>query len=90
MTLAQIKEKVGIVALELNTATDADNKPTDWMRHWDNDNRVAVSIHKELVEELRGDANISSLGLQTETREGEQGKYTAHRIVKYTPAEITL
>lgn len=90
MTLAQVKEKLGLKALELNTANDVDGKPTDWMRHWDNENRVAVSIHKELVSELKADANISSLGLQKETRTGEQGEYTAYRIVRYTPAEETL
>lgn len=90
MTLDQIKEKVGIEQLELNTANDGEGNPTDWMRHWDNDNRVAVSIHKELVGELKADANISSLGIQTETREGDQGEYTAYRIVKYSPAETTL
>jgi hypothetical protein len=90
MTLAQIKEQIGIPQLELNTAEDKDSKPTDWMRHWDNDNRVAVSIHKELVEELKADANISSLGLQSETRNGEQGDYKAYRIVRFTPAEETL
>jgi len=90
MTLNEIKEKLGVSKLELNTAKDADNNATDWMRHWDNDARVAVSIHKELVSEIKADANISSLGLQKETRTGEQGDYTAFRIVKYTPAETTL
>lgn len=90
MTLAQIKEQVGVKALELNTAQDKDGNATEWMRHWDNDNRVAVSIHKELVSELQADANIASLGLQKETRTAEQGDYTAYRIVRYTPAETTL
>lgn len=90
MNLSQIKSKLNIPALELNTANDKDNKPTDWMRHWDNDNRVAVSIHKELVAEIKADSNISSLGLQSEEREGSKGKYTAYRIVKYAPAEETL
>ena len=90
MTLAQIKEKVGVNQLELNTSNDAAGNPTDWMRHWDNDNRVSVSIHKDLVEDIKKDANIASLGLQTETRTGEQGDYTAYRVVKYTPAETTL
>lgn len=90
MTLDQIKHEIGVVELNLNTATDKDNNPTDWMRHWDNDNRIAVSIHKELVSELKADRNIASLGLQKEVRIGEQGNYTAYRIVKYSPAEETL
>ena len=90
MTLPQIKTKLGLQALELNTAEDKDGNKTDWMRHWDNDNRVAVSIHKELVAEIKSNSNISSLGLQSEERDGSKGKYTAYRIVKFTPAEETL
>jgi hypothetical protein len=90
MTIQDVKNKLGIATLELNTAKDKDGNPTDWMRHWNNDSREAVSIHKDLVGEIQADSNISSLGLQTETRTGEKGDYQAHRIVKYAPAEITL
>lgn len=90
MTLQEVKEKLAITTFELRTATDADQKETDWMRHWDNDNRISVSIHKELVAELKADATINSLALQTESRTGEQGPYMSYRIVKYTPAEIRL
>ena len=90
MTLAQVKDQIGIQQLELNTAEDKDGNKTDWMRHWDNDNRVAVSIHKELIAEIKSNSNIASLGVQKEKRTGEQGDYTAIRIVKYSPAEETL
>ena len=90
MTITQIKEKLNLKALDLNTSEDGKGNKTDWMRAWDNENRVAVSIHKELVAEIKADATIASLGLQTETRQGEKGDYTAHRIVKYAPAEVSL
>ena len=90
MNLAQIKTEVNIKSFQLNTAKDSNQQPTDWMRHWDNDNRVAVSIHKDLVQELQADPEINSLGLQKETRSGEKGEYTAYRIVKYNPAEVVL
>ena len=90
MNLSQIKSELGIPTFNLNTAKDKDNNPTEWMRHWDNENRVAVSIHKDLVGELKADSEINSLGMQKETREGDQGPYTAIRIVKYNPAEETL
>lgn len=90
-TLAQIKSKLGISQLELVTAQDINGNKTEWLRHWDNDNRVAVSIHKDLATELKSNPAITSLSLQTEPKVGEQGPYTAHRIVKYnsTP-EIIL
>jgi hypothetical protein len=89
MNLQQIKDTLGIPALSLNTAKDKDDKPTDWMRHWDNDRRIAVSIHKDTVQSLQKGEELN-LGLQTEEREGAKGKYTAKRIVAYTPAEVTL
>lgn len=89
-TLAQIKSKLGISQLELVTAQDVNGNKTEWLRHWDNDTRTAVSIHKDLATELKSNTAITSLSLQTEQRAGEQGPYTAHRIVKHnsTPEVI--
>jgi hypothetical protein len=88
--IAQIKTTINVPTLELNTSQDANNQPTDWMRHWDNEARISVSIHKDLVAELQADITIASLGLQTETRTGAKGSYVSHRIVKYAPAEATF
>ena len=92
MLLSDIKTQLSISALELNTAKDINNQPTDWMRHWDNNRRIAVSIHKDLVAELQKDPNTAGLGLQEEEKQGEKGPYRAIRIVKYTstPAEVIL
>ena len=89
MNIDEIKSELGYTSLNLNTAQDKDGNDTDWMRHWDNTQRVAVSIHKETVKSIQEDG-ATTLGIQTETREGSQGDYTAHRIVLYTPAEVTL
>ena len=90
MTISEIKAQLGVETLGLNTSTDKVGAATDWMRSWDNDNRVSVSIHKDLVAELKANPGLTSLGLQSEQREAPQGAYTAKRIVKYTEAEITL
>lgn len=91
-TLADVKAKLGISQLELVTANNAEGAPTDWLRHWDNDRRVAVSIHKDLAKELGADktGSIKSLSLQYEQKNGEQGPYDAYRIIKYnsTPEVI--
>ena len=90
MNLAQVKTELGIPTLQLNTATDAAGNKTAWMRHWDNENRVAISLHKDLIAEIKANPAIDSLGTQVETRTGSQGEYQAVRIVKYNPAEETL
>jgi hypothetical protein len=90
MNITEIKNKLGVTTLGLNTSKDSAGNPTDWMRSWDNDTRTAVSIHKDLVQELQNNPGITSLGLQSEEREAAQGTYTAMRIVKFTEAETTL
>lgn len=88
-TLTQIKTKLGYDQFNLNTATK-DGKPTDWLRHWDNDNRVAVSIHKDTVAQIQANPQMNELSLQEDTRTGAKGEYKALRIVAYKPAEVVL
>ncbi len=82
MTLDQIKSQLNISTLELSFSTDKDNKPTSWLRHWDNDRRIAISIHLETARHAEIHTT-SSLALQTETKTGSKGSYTAYRIVKH-------
>ena len=89
MLLDEVKAQLGIAQFNLNTAEDEAGNKTEWMRHWDNDNRVAVSLHKDTVAKIQADPT-TNLGIQTEEREGSKGKYTAHRIVAYTPTEVVL
>lgn len=89
MNISELKAKLGVETLNLNTAKDTNGNATDWLRHWDNDNRVAISIHKDTVAKIKAE-NPSTLGIQEETREGNQGAYIAKRIVLFNPAEVTL
>ncbi len=84
-TLEALKAQLGVKSLELSISTDKDNKPTDWLRHWDNDRRMAISIHKDTAKQLQADklGNITSLALQFEQKEAKLGAYDAYRIVKY-------
>lgn len=90
MKLSDIKAKLDIPTFQLNTATNEAGEKTEWMRHWDNERRIAVSIHKDTLAELKKDSKTPSLGLQHEERTGEQGVYQSYRIVKYAEAEETL
>jgi hypothetical protein len=89
MDILEVKNVLGINKLNLNKSEDKDGKPTDWLRHWDNDGRVAVSIHKDTFDAIKA-GDVSTLDIQTETREAKLGKYTAKRIIMYTPAEFSL
>lgn len=90
MNIEQIKAELAIPSLQLNPSVNKEGQPDGWYRHWENKTRTAVSLHKDLLAEIQADKTIDSLGLQDEEREGAKGKYTAYRIVKYTPAEVVL
>ena len=83
MNLTQIKSSMGYDALNLVKATTEEGEATEWFKHWDNDKRIAVSLHQDLVAELQSNPELEGLGVQTETRKGKGGDYLAHRIVKY-------
>ena len=89
MNIEEIKMSLGYSTLQLNTATDKEGVKTEWMRHWDNDSRVAVSIHKDTVSAIQSN-NPATLGIQSEIRTGAKGDYTAKRIVMFDPAEVEL
>lgn len=89
MDINEIKDSMGITTLNLDFAEDKDGNKTEWLRHWDNDKRVAVSIHKETFDKVVND-DPSTLSVQSEIRTGNKGDYKALRIVLHTPAEFTL
>lgn len=82
-TITQVKEKIGIQVLELEKSVDEQGVYSGWLRHWDNDKRVSVSIHEDLAKELKANPNIKSLGTQYDLRETDKGTYHSYRIIKY-------
>lgn len=91
MDIQEIKATLGVSKLELSVAENKAGEKTDWLRHWDNVKRVAVSIHKELFDEIKKDPSaITNLSLQSGKRTGEKGEYVTQRIIRYTPAEFEL
>ena len=61
MTLSEIKSTLGIQTLGLNASKDKDGGATDWMRNWDNDKRVSISIHKDLIAEIKACKSWTSI-----------------------------
>lgn len=88
--LAEIKKDLGVETLNLNTVTTESGEKTEWMKHWDNNSRIAVLIHKDTLAKVKADPNIASLGLNVQVKQGAKGEYTAKTIVVYKEAEETL
>lgn len=92
-TISQIKAGLSIVTLNLQRANDRAGQPTQWLRHWDNDHRIAVSIHEDTLAFAKENPADEHFITQHETRQSEASglPYDSYRIVKVTTEiEATL
>ena len=91
-TIAQIKQGLGFPVLNLQRATK-NGEPTQWLRHWDNDSRVAVSIHEDTLKFAMENPNDDHFIPQKSEliSESSNTPYISYRIVKITAdIEATL
>ena len=88
--LAEIKMELGVQSISLNQVVTETGEKTAWYKHWDNDNRVAILVHQDTLSKIKADASLNTLGINTQTKQGAQGEYTAKTICIYNPADETL
>ena len=90
MNIQEIKTKLGVSTLPLNQVVTETGERTSWFKHWNNDSRIAVLVHADTLALIKADPAMSSLGLNTQTKQGSQGEYQAITICNYKPADVTL
>ena len=90
MNISEIKTKLGVQSLPLNQVVTEAGERTSWFKHWDNDNRIAVLVHADTLALIKANPAMSSLGLNTQTKQGSQGEYQAITICNYKEADVTL
>ena len=90
MNIQEIKTKLGVETLPLNQVVTETGERTSWFKHWNNDSRIAVLVHADTLALIKADPAMSSLGLNTQTKQGSQGEYQAITICNYKPADVTL
>ena len=90
MNIQEIKAKLGVSTLPLNQVVTETGERTSWFKHWDNDRRIAVLVHADTLALIKANPAMSSLGLNTQTKQGSQGEYQAITICNYKPADETL
>lgn len=90
MNLNEIKRTLGLETLGLNKVVTVDNVQTEWYKHWNNDQRIAVLMHKDTLAAIKADKSLDTLGINTQTKTGAQGDYVAKTICIYKPYDETL
>ena len=90
MNIQEIKTKLGVETLPLNQVVTETGERTSWFKHWNNDSRIAVLVHAETLALIKANPAMSSLGLNTQTKQGGQGEYQAITICNFKEADVTL
>lgn len=90
MNLQEIKSELNKQSLNLNYVVTETGEKTAWLKDWNNTDRIAVLMHKDVLTAIKADPTITSLGINTQVKQGKQGEYTAKTICVYTPADEVL
>ena len=88
--LSEVKKELNVQTINLNTVSTEAGEKTSWMKQWDNEGRVAILIHKDTLAKIKANPSISTLGINTQVKQGAKGEYTAKTICVYADAEETL
>lgn len=93
MNISQIKAEISaivnhpIVNLQMCVQEDTLGSPTEWLAHWDNNNRVKIVMHKEVFEKA-SDPSFNGLALKQKLVTPANNKEPYHKFVVVTPKNI--
>lgn len=62
--------------------------PSEWVSHWDNDNRIRVTMHQDVFNRIKNAPTEAGLALKKELVEAKPDKAAYMRYVVITPQNI--
>lgn len=90
MNLQEVKSKLGVQTLNLNYVITEAGEKTAWLKDWDNTNRIAILMHQDVLDTIKANKAVTSLGINTQVKQGNKGEYTAQTICIYKEADEVL
>lgn len=102
MNIQQVKEHISqkagftLVSLSLSRqmaeeSTPDNPVPTEWLTHWDNENRVRVVMHQDVMEKIKSDLTFNSLAVKPMEIVEKEGVKPYKKFVVITPnIEVTF
>lgn len=89
MNISQIKSQIGQPILNVNQQLDPVTKlPTEWASHWDNANRVRVTMHISIWNLLQTNKEFDKLAFKTKPCVAkETGEPYTHHVIT-TPSNL--
>lgn len=88
LTIGELKAELNITTFHFNTAKDKQRKDTNFFRHWENKDRIAILIKKDLANKIKVDKDML-LTIEKTIRKGELGFYNNLQITEYDDTEYT-
>lgn len=62
--------------------------PSEWVSHWDNDNRIRVTMHQDVFNKIKANPTDAGLALKKEVVPAKEGREAYTRYVVITPQNI--
>lgn len=90
MNLSEIKLVLKKQTINFNYVTTEAGVKTSWLKDWNNTDRIAILMHQDVLDTIKADSTVTSLGINTQVKQGSKGEYTAQTICIYKPAEVVL
>lgn len=78
MNITEIKAKIGVTSIDLVRGIQ-DDKPTKWLRSWDNEARIAIVLHEDVLAAIK--AGATNLIVKTEQK---AAKESGEAYLQYT------
>lgn len=88
MNITQIKTAIGQPVLTMVRQLDENKQPTQWISHWDNTNRVRVTMHEEVFNKIKDDKDFGGLAVKPVQEMTPEGKAPYKLFVVITPKNI--
>lgn len=80
---------ITITKLDLSTQLDEQKQPTEWVAYWDNDKRVRITMHQEVMEQIKADPKMEGLAFKKEVMvPADANKASYIQYVVITPKSI--
>lgn len=67
---------------------DKPEEKTEWLSHWDNDNRVRVVMHQDILESIKANPEMATLAFKYEEVPETTDRAAYKRFVVITPKNI--
>lgn len=84
INIAKIKQLLGYKTLYLNALKDSNGNKSEVLIHFDNEDRVAVQIHNEVLAAIDED-KYTALNFTKKIKQWRLGTYTTFEITTYQP-----